>query len=161
MKKIILVRHGKSSWEHDVIDHERPLKPRGIEDAQLVAQVFKEEKISIDRVFSSDAKRAATTCEIFINALNINIKHVFFQHNLYDFSGEMVVQAIKSCSDNINTLMIFGHNHAFTAIANTFGDKYIDNVPTAGLVILELDIDNWNHLKPGVTKKTIFPSDLK
>lgn len=26
MKKLILVRHAKSSWEYDVIDHERPLK---------------------------------------------------------------------------------------------------------------------------------------
>ncbi|PAM96716.1 histidine phosphatase family protein, partial [Flavobacterium sp. IR1] len=28
MKRLILVRHGKSSWENDLPDDERPLKKR-------------------------------------------------------------------------------------------------------------------------------------
>ncbi|GAA4282163.1 SixA phosphatase family protein [Gaetbulibacter aestuarii] len=161
MKKIILVRHGKSSWEHDVIDHERPLKPRGIEDAHRVAQAFQKENMGIDLVLSSDAKRAAETCSIFVKILKINHSNVIFQHNLYDFSGELLTQAIKSCSDSVNSLMVFGHNHAFTAFVNTFGSEFIDNVPTSGLVVLELDINYWKDLKPGLTKLTIFPADLK
>ena len=70
MKKIILVRHGKSSWEHNVIDHERPLKDRGILDATRVAETFKQENIVVDRILSSDAKRASTTCNIFVRNSN-------------------------------------------------------------------------------------------
>ena len=84
-----------------------------------------------------------------------------FTHDLYDFSGESLVRVIKSCDDIINTLMVFGHNHALTDFVNTFGDKYIDNVPTSGLVIIEFDIDNWKDLKPGKTFYTLFPRDLK
>ncbi|MFH4969136.1 histidine phosphatase family protein [Gaetbulibacter sp. M240] len=161
MKKIILVRHGKSSWEHDVIDHERPLNNRGILDATRVAETFKRENIVVDLILSSDAKRASTTCNIFVKSLEINNKIVDFNHGLYDFSGESVVKIIKSCSDSVNTLMIFGHNHAFTSIANAFGDLYIENVPTSGLVALDLDIDHWQNLKQGKTILTILPRDIK
>ena len=37
MKTIILVRHGKSSWNEQVTDRERPLKIRGVNDAKRVA----------------------------------------------------------------------------------------------------------------------------
>jgi phosphohistidine phosphatase len=57
--------------------------------------------------------------------------------------------------------MIFGHNHALTAIANTYGDTYIDNIPTCGVVIIKFNISNWSQLAPGKIVKTIFPRDFK
>ena len=33
MKKVILVRHAKSSWKHNVPDIERPISNRGYNDA--------------------------------------------------------------------------------------------------------------------------------
>ena len=161
MKKLILVRHAKSSWEHDVIDHQRPLKKRGFEDADLVSKSFKNQGIKVDLVVSSDAIRAKTTAEIFISNLSIDERIVQLNHDLYDFSGMDLIRVIKSCDNNINTLMVFGHNHAITAFVNTYGDKYIDNVPTSGLVAIKFDIDQWKELKPGKTLITIFPRDLK
>ncbi len=161
MKKLILVRHAKSSWEYNVIDHERPLKKRGFDDANLVSNYLKGKEININLVVSSDAVRAKTTAEIFIDNLNIGDDIVGFEHQLYDFSGELLTQVIKNCNDAVNCLMVFGHNHAITAFVNTFGDKYIENVPTAGTVILKFDINSWADLKPGKTIMTIFPKDLK
>jgi phosphohistidine phosphatase len=56
--------------------------------------------------------------------------------------------------------MIFGHNHAFTSIVNTFGNSYIENVPTSGLVMLEFNINNWQDLTHGKTALILFPKDL-
>lgn len=161
MKKLILVRHAKSSWEHNVIDHERPLKERGVNDAGLVSGILTEKCLPVDLVLSSDATRAKTTCNIFVDALGIDKNSVHLNHDLYDFSGERLVETIKACEDHIDNLMVFGHNHAITVFVNTFGDRYIDNVPTCGTVILEFDIDNWKQLKPGSTLFTIFPKDYK
>ena len=41
MKELILIRHAKSSWKYNVIDHERPLTDRGLEDAMLVSNYLK------------------------------------------------------------------------------------------------------------------------
>lgn len=161
MKKLILVRHAKSSWEHNVIDHERPLKERGYEDANLVSNYLVEKNIKVDQVFSSDATRAKKTANIFIDNLKIDKRIVQLVHELYDFSGQNVIDVIKNSDSSINTLMIFGHNHAITAIANRFGDQYVANVPTSGVVILEFDIDNWADLKTGKTLMLLFPRDLK
>ena len=161
MSKLILIRHAKSSWEHDVIDHQRPLKKRGFKDADMVSNSFKKKSLSADLLISSDAIRAKTTAEIFISNLNIDESIVRFTHDLYDFSGKNLLRVIKSCDNTINTLMVFGHNHALTDYVNTFGDKYIDNIATSGLVIIEFDIDNWKELKLGKTSYTLFPRDLK
>lgn len=159
-KRIIIVRHAKSSWEYDVSDHERPLNDRGVQDAHSVSRFIKDD-LHPDLIISSDANRAKSTASIFIANLNMDTNEVHLNHNLYDFSGENLIKVIKSCDAKHNELMIFGHNHALTFFVNTFGNLYIDNVPTCGVVIIEFDISNWNDLKKGKTIRTVFPRDLK
>jgi phosphohistidine phosphatase len=161
MKKLILIRHAKSSWEHDVIDHQRPLKRRGINDANLVSNALCKRNDHPNLVLCSDAVRTKLTAEIFVTNLNIDDSIVHYNHDLYDFSGSDLVKTIKSCDDSVDTLMIFGHNHAITAFVNTYGDNYIDNVPTSGVVVIQLGIDKWHDLNHGKTLYSIFPRDLK
>ncbi|MDO5980691.1 SixA phosphatase family protein [Flavivirga spongiicola] len=161
MKKLILIRHAKSSWKHNVIDHERPLNDRGFKDANLVSNDLKERPLNIDLVLSSDAMRAKTTANIFVSNLKIDTGIVHLNHELYDFSGTNLIEVLKACDDSVNTLMLFGHNHAITAFVNTYGDSYIDNVPTSGVVVIDFDIANWKNLNKGKTVRTLFPRDLK
>jgi len=161
MKEIILIRHGKSSWEHDVTDRERPLKTRGINDIKLVANHFFNSNSVPEIIFSSPARRALSTCEIFMNTLNIAKEEVVVVEELYDFDGRNVIDFIKNLSNEYNEVMIFGHNHAFTSISNIFGDTFIDNLPTSGLVKLKFDINDWNDLKKGITEFIIIPKELK
>jgi len=80
---------------------------------------------------------------------------------LYDFSGDEVLQFVKELDNDVNTVMIFGHNHAFTFIANSLGNTYIENVPTSGLVQIEFDVKDWNSIEKGEIKQTIFPKQLR
>jgi phosphohistidine phosphatase len=161
MKKIILIRHGKSSWEYDVSDIERPLKPRGIKDSRLIAEAFELNKLENLSIYSSPANRAYSTCKIFANIINYPLNEVEIIEDLYDFGGSSVINFVKSLSDSKKNVMIFGHNHAFTSISNIFGDKFIDNLPTAGLVVLNFDISSWKDLKKGKTELMLFPRDFK
>ncbi len=161
MKIITLVRHGKSSWEFDVTDRERPLNKRGIKDASLVSKYFKNKGMLPQFIFSSPANRALSTCRIFLNNLGISDKKLKIVEDLYDFGGHQVVDFLKNMSEDYDNIMIFGHNHAFTSICNIFGDDYIDNLPTSGLVTIELNVDQWDAINTGHTALTIFPRDLK
>jgi phosphohistidine phosphatase len=161
MKKLILVRHAKSSWEFNVIDHERPLNEKGVKDANNVSNKLNLKDLNLDLVLSSDSVRTKTTANTFISNLNIKESLIQFNHDLYDFSGRNLVRVIKNCDQNINSLMVFGHNHAITAFVNTYGNVHIDNVPTCGVVIIDFDINNWKNLNKGTTVKTLFPRDLK
>ena len=61
MKKLILIRHAKSSWKHNVTDLERPLSNRGYNDANLMSGILNNFSIDIDAIFSSNSKRTLET----------------------------------------------------------------------------------------------------
>jgi phosphohistidine phosphatase len=161
MKKVILIRHGKSSWEHDVTDRDRPLKARGINDSELISKELGVKGDIPKTIFSSPANRALSTCKIFLKSLDISEREITVVEDLYDFEGQNVINFIKTLPNDVNEVMIFGHNHAFTSISNIFGDTYIDNLPTSGLVKLNFEIDDWKDLKQGITEFVIFPKELK
>ena len=161
MKNIVLVRHAKSSWEYHVSDDERPLQKRGISDAHLVSREFSSHLFKPDKIFSSHANRALTTCKIFLENLNISDNELVITHKLYDFSGESVREFIKSIDERIENVMIFGHNFAFTSVSNRFGSVFIDNLPTCGLVWIQFDVDSWKAVDKGTTKLIIKPKELR
>nr|WP_321247655.1 histidine phosphatase family protein [uncultured Psychroserpens sp.] len=161
MKTLVLVRHAKSSWKHNVGDKERPLKKRGIADANLVSIAFKNRELEFNKVYSSPANRALSTCKIFINNLSIDNDKLVIDEDLYDFGGECVIEFLKNLNEGYQNVMIFGHNHAFTSICNIFGSTFIDNLPTSGLAVIDFDVNSWTDINKGNTRFTIFPRDLK
>ncbi|MEM8763357.1 MAG: histidine phosphatase family protein [Bacteroidota bacterium] len=161
MKNLFLMRHGKSSWEYNVADRNRPLNERGIGDAILVGNHLHTMGISVERVYSSMANRALHTSIIVMEKLTFDLNNFQVRKDLYDFSGEQVDYFVKGLDNSFENVMIFGHNHAFTELANRWGDTYIDNVPTAGCVHLQFDVASWSELQKGTTKRTIFPKLLK
>jgi len=161
MKNIVLVRHAKSSWNYNVSDDERPLAKRGISDAHLVSREFGTQMFIPDKIFSSHANRALTTCKIFLENLKISDNLLVISHKLYDFSGENVKKFIESIDEGLNNVIIFGHNFAFTSLSNRLGSVFIDNLPTCGLVWIEFNVDSWHEVKKGTTKLIIKPKDLK
>jgi phosphohistidine phosphatase len=161
MKTLYMVRHAKSSWKHDVIDHKRPLKKRGDNDAILVSNYVSKEVKKPIKIISSDAVRALTTAQYFKKAFAISDDNFEVNHNLYDFSGHKVMDIIKNLDESLDRVMIVGHNHAFTSVANMLGNKYIDNVPTCGFVEIQFNDTQWSTISTGTTIQTIFPRDLK
>jgi phosphohistidine phosphatase len=161
MKTLYLVRHAKSSWKYDLPDHQRPLKNRGFSDAELVSKHVKSEYKAPQKIVSSDAKRAQTTAKYFQKAFDVKDQDFVLDHDLYDFSGQSVMEIIKGLDDDLKRVMIVGHNHAFTSIVNMLGSEYIDNLPTSGFVIIEFDTDSWSDITTGKTKALVFPRHLK
>ena len=161
MKTITLVRHGKSSWEYDVLDRDRPLKSRGINDAKLVANQFVKRGKIPEIIYTSPANRALSTCKIFMQKFGLPENSIHVIEDLYDFGGDNVINFLKNLSNSYSHVMIFGHNHAFTSISNIFGNVFLDNLPTSGLVKLKFEIDAWKDIKQGTTEFIIIPKELK
>jgi len=161
MKTLILIRHGKSSWDYEVGDKDRPLKERGINDAHLVGEALKSFNLMVDAAFSSPANRALHTAMIVLRSLNFDLNKFEVTNELYDFSGEQALDFLKSLDDNLKTVLIFGHNYAFTNLANTLGDHYIENLPTAGMAQLTFNIENWASLTKGKSLNITYPKSLR
>lgn len=161
MKNLVIIRHGKSSWNHNVSDILRPLTNRGEKDIELIGDFCHSLNFNPDCVFSSPARRAYDTAVIFNSRLKEKQKSIIIVEDLYDFEGRQVVNFIKTLSNDYNFIIIFGHNNALTSISNIFGSKVIDNLPTAGLVHICFNVNNWNEIRKGTTKLTLFPKQLR
>lgn len=161
MKKLILIRHGKSSWEKPLEDVERPLKERGFKDAEIVINAFKHYFEKPVKAYTSKAVRAATTAKLFKEGLEIGDEDFKVVDALYTFDNERILDFIRMRDDDIDQLMLFGHNPAFTVLANDLGDQAIDNVPTTGLVVIDFEVDSWQDVDHGKTLLTLFPKNFK
>jgi len=161
VKILYLIRHAKSSWEHNLEDFERPLKKRGINDANLVSKYLITSSIKPNLILSSGAKRARNTADIFVK--NLNLEGIEFKINnaIYDFSGEGLLNVLSTCENSIDELMVFGHNYALTNIANRLGSIAIDNITTSGFVEIHFEANSWSNIKNGITKRIVFPKHLK
>ena len=102
-----------------------------------------------------------TTFLFFKEALELNDAACRVDERLYDFGGNSVMEVIHETPDQINSLMIFGHNHAFTSIVNLLGNVYLDNLPTCGFAAIEFPQQSWKDIANGKTIMTLFPKEIR
>jgi len=98
---------------------------------------------------------------IFLRNLEFNLNKLLITRDLYDFSGESAFSFLKQVNNDYKTILVFGHNYAFTTLVNDLGDKYIENVPTSGLIKIEFSAESWEFIKKGKTTEVIFPKELR
>ncbi|MFA5620393.1 MAG: histidine phosphatase family protein [Weeksellaceae bacterium] len=160
MKKIILFRHGKSAWESGISDFERDLNPIGVKRTGKSAEyLFKNPHLKIDAWYSSPAKRAERTAEIAAGHFH-EIPEIRLNRVLYTFSFFDLLKFVKKLDNSLQTIILFGHNEAFTEFVNRMGNQYLDNLPTSGVAILEFDISDWQKIDKGKTLSIIKPKSL-
>lgn len=160
MKNLILIRHAKSSWDIPTDDFNRELLSKGIINANKIANLSSEHINTKSCIWSSSAKRAFETAKIFVKNWKIDTKSIQLKDELYTFDYNDLENSVKSCPNDCNNLILFGHNSAITDFVNKFGDIFIENVPTSGFVSINFEIDNWRHINKGKINKILFPRDL-
>ena len=160
MKLLTIIRHGKSSYEFSISDRDRNITFVGKSNSSYIANKTKE-LINLNSLFwSSSATRTQETAKIFMLNWGLDFDKINFKEELYTFDALKLEQIIKSCPNDCNNLILFGHNSAITDFVNKFGDIFIDNVPTSGLVSIIFDANNWQEITKGKTTKILFPRDI-
>ena len=145
MKTLTIVRHAKSSWDDSSLsDRDRPLNKRGKRDAPMMGQRIKDAGIRPSLIVSSHAKRAWSTAKIIAEEINYPREFLQREHDLYLASVDRILDVIVAQDNGFNNLMIVGHNPGFTDFANYLVPGLTDNLPTAGVVAVELETNEWN-----------------
>ncbi|MCP4553064.1 MAG: histidine phosphatase family protein [Bacteroidetes bacterium] len=147
MKTLYIVRHGKSSWEDaELKDHDRPLLHKGEKRTRKIANFLLDRKIQIDKLLSSSATRAHATALIIAEKLEYPISNILLDERMYHGGTDYLMDMLYCLSNQINSVMLFGHNPAFTSLANKFLEKKIEWLPTSGIVSLEFKVDKWEDI---------------
>ncbi|GAA3939491.1 SixA phosphatase family protein [Litoribacillus peritrichatus] len=147
MKKLILIRHAKSSWKYDgLVDKDRPLNKRGIQDAPMMAlrTAGALEKSGI--WLSSPATRAIRTAEIFGQYCNRSLSTLKLNEQLYEATYQHLITEIRQIKDKWNSAVIFGHNPGLNDLIFAVTGEDLENLPTCGIAFIDLEIDHWRQL---------------
>lgn len=162
MKRLILLRHGKSSWQNEVSDENRPLQKRAYDDANLVAEAFQKELNYNFTIWSSKATRAKTTAQLIVDKLKTNIDDFKIKDDFYTFDANQLLSLIFTLPDHVDNMMLVGHNPAYTQIINYFcEDAAIANLPTTGLAEMQFQSDSWKDIKNAQLNLFLFPKNLR
>jgi phosphohistidine phosphatase len=144
MKTLTLVRHAKSSWkDRGLSDRERPLNKRGKRDAPLMGRFITEAGVRPSQIISSPAVRAWTTARIFAQELGYPIEFLQREDGLYLASLDNLLDVVATQDAGFNNLMLFAHNPGLTDFANYLVPGLTSNLPTSGVVSVNLDSDDW------------------
>lgn len=144
MKTLTIVRHAKSSWKDTSLpDRERPLNKRGERDAPVMGKRINEHGIRPSLIISSPAVRAWTTAKIIAREINYPSEFLQKEDSLYLASLDEILDVIVAQENGFNNLMLVGHNPGLTEFANYLVPGLTTNLPTAGVVSVEIDQDGW------------------
>jgi phosphohistidine phosphatase len=163
MRTLFLVRHAKSSWDNPALrDFQRPLNERGLQDAPRMGKMLAALDIQPDLLVSSPAKRASTTAQFFAVAFGIGADQIVQNESIYEAAPRTILHVISNLPDTAQTVLLFGHNPAFTEVANFFTHDFIENVPTCGVVRIETTAESWSRMYEGNAKVVAcyFPKDV-
>jgi phosphohistidine phosphatase len=145
MKKIIVLRHAKSSWKDlSLGDFHRPLNGRGKTDVPIMSRYLSKKIDCIDYLHSSSSVRTFETSKFFIS--KIEFKNIKYDDNLYHGSAQSIISFIKNYPDQYNSVMIIAHNPGLTKLINMITHINLDNFPTTGIANIDFDCDSWNNI---------------
>ena len=162
MKKLILIRHSKSSWKDlSLTDYNRPINRRGKSDGLLMADYLQSKIDKIDYLHSSSSVRTFETSKYFIK--KIQFGKVEYDGSLYHSSATSILNMISNYSENYQSVMIIAHNPGLTILINNITNISLDNLPTSGLAEIEFKINRWSNISYENSKllDLKFPKQLK
>ncbi len=153
MKELLVIRHGKSSWDDPAqADRARPLKPRGERAGDAMGARLAARASVPERVITSDARRALATAERLAAAAGVASDRVVVEPQLYTERTDDVLKVIRRIDDGVECAAIVGHNPALHELVHTLSDLRLGKYPTAAIAHLRLPVECWGDVAEGAAE---------
>jgi len=170
MKRLVLLRHFKSSWaEPGLADRDRALAPRGQRDAVAMAETMIARGLAPDRILCSPARRTRDTLALLQERIHCDCP-IDFLEDLYSGPAPDYRRIIAEKGSNADRLMVIGHNPRIhvTAVELIGSGRQGDleqleaKYPTGALAVVEFDADSWHGITEDSGRLTAFirPRDV-
>lgn len=161
MKRLILMRHGKSSWgDPSLDDHDRPINGRGKVSARVLGDWLRAKNYIPDQILSSDSRRTRET----FAGLRIMCDTEFLDA-LYHAGPEDMLRVLRKAAGDC--VLMLGHNpgigwFAQNLVAEPPPHPRFFDYPTCATLVADFDIEAWNEVGTGTGKAVdfIIPREL-
>ena len=158
-RSLWVLRHAKAE-PHRSDDHRRKLAARGRRQCAEVSEHLA--GLTEGRpmlVLCSSAERALDTARGVVGGLGPDAR-IEVHPELYRADAEGVLRAVSEVGDELDAVMVVGHNPALADLlellvdaADAAGRRQLANgLPTASLVVVSSDADSWAGLSPGTCR---------
>ena len=152
----------KSAWPDGVPDFERPLAPRGWKAAKRMGAYLRDEQLVPDLALISPARRARETWDRVKPHLGPVSEH--FEPRLNEAPADGLLTIVRETEPAVRTLLILGHNPGLEEFAKLLAGagphkaraQLMRKYPTAGLAVLDLDIERWRDVDAGLGRLDRF-----
>lgn len=158
LKRLVLLRHAKSSWDDPQLDdHDRPLNPRGERAAARVGRCLRDQGIAPDLVLCSSSLRTRQTLQLL--QLDPTVQAVI-ERGLYGAAAGELLDRLRYIDDAVTSVLVVAHNPGIQELAITLTDDLegLASFPTAALADLRIPISAWAELRPGIATVAGFTS---
>lgn len=136
MKKLYLLRHAKSSWDHfGIIDYDRPLNDRGQRQAEAMGQFFQANNFQIDLILCSGALRTRETLELLLDHYDYQ-GEIEYQDEIYASSPSILEDLIDQA--DVETLLLIGHNPEIELLASSLSGEHL-TMKTCQLAVIDME----------------------
>ena len=165
MMRITLVRHATAQDKGEALpDLERSLVKKGEKEAAAVAGYLVSRHDPPDLMISSFANRAIETAHLFAKAFRYSRQRILLRDTFYGNSNaEDLVKEIRKQPDKYRSLMLFGHDPAFSRLAAYLVKGFEEELPKAGVVVADFPVRRWQEIERASGKLVEFvsPTGLK
>ena len=142
-RRLVLLRHAKSSWKHDLPDEERPLSGRGRRDALEAGRWIAAHVGRPDLVLCSTAVRTRQTwaqaCEAQPHVLGP--VPVRFEAAIYQASSDTLLRLVRQLPTEVLTAVLVGHATGVPDLAEGLhgpGHGPVGDFPTSAVAAFTL-----------------------
>ena len=163
MKRLILTRHAKSSWDDpNSPDHDRPLNERGRAAAKDLGQWLASRGYLPGEVLCSDALRTRETWEglALPGAPEVSLKP-----SLYHAGPDVMLAVLRHATADV--VMVLGHNPGIAEFAARILSKAPLNdsfahYPTGATLVCDFAVETWAEVTwgLGVADDFIVPREI-
>lgn len=151
MKRLFVLRHAKSSWDHPGLsDFERPLNERGKKAAPVMGELMFEKEFNPDIILSSPAKRAKKTAKL-VKKNGLIGAEIVFDERIYGAGTNSLMHILAETDNDFASAMIVGHNPGLEGLIQILTGQY-ERMPTAALAVINLEIENWEDIESSCGK---------
>jgi phosphohistidine phosphatase len=149
MKRLLLLRHAKSSWaEGGLADFDRPLNERGLRDAPLVGLHLRAQKIRPDLALCSPAERARQTAALVLEAARLQPLRLRYDERIYEADVSRLLEVVSQIEEEAGEVLIVGHNPGMEALLERLTGE-TRRMTTAALASITLDVEKWSKVREG------------
>jgi phosphohistidine phosphatase len=171
-RRLVVLRHAKSAYPPGVVDHDRPLAPRGVADAQAAGRWLLENIGHPDHVVVSTARRARGTWTLaaaqlgYIGAAGYDAESpgpLTIDPRVYDAAPRTLLAVVRELPDRVDTAVLVGHNPGCELLVDLLAGERDDaaaaaiaaKYPTSGIAVLEHDLA-WGVLTERAARLSAF-----